>query len=553
VEVTWPPSQALLEARIDPFVAYLEKAAHASRRNKPAVRQLWLEAAAELFPLDDDSLEALTRQAADSGQATKAVLMAERLCEIYPKRARAYFRLGLALHYAGEGPRAADPLRRALALDPDLPHARNNLAASLMAANEPPEEIIALLEAALTIKPDDPEPWINLATQYLRVFDLPSAVKAGQRAVELSPDNALACNNYAQALKEAQRFDEAEHFAERALILSGGQPVFRLNLGLLHLLRGKYLSGWDGFEHRAMATPEKAKARPVLGGQPWQGQSLTGKTLLIWGEEGNGDVLQFSRFIPRMAALVRDQGGRLVWNSFPQFGDLLNRSFAQTVDAYVTGGVDRLPPFDYELSLLSTPRLLGVTETAIPAAISYLAADPGLSARWRQRLAGDTRLKVGLVWTGSAAQGRNPYRSVDLAAYAAHLGGLDQVSFYNLQVGAGAEVEAARSAGFLIHDLTADIQTYDDTAALIDNLDLVITICTSVAHLAGALGKPTWVILDVNPHWVWRLERRENLWYPTVRLYRQKTFHDWEPVLSEVASDLRALAAERAMVQNVAP
>jgi ADP-heptose:LPS heptosyltransferase len=175
--------------------------------------------------------------------------------------------------------------------------------------------------------------------------------------------------------------------------------------------------------------------------------------------------------------------------------------------------------------------------------VGYLTPERDAAARWRERLAGEHRLKVGLAWTGSATHKRNPFRRVDLDALAAHLRGpADDVAFYSLQPGAQDDVAAARAAGFELADFSSEWRTFDDTAAFVDSLDLVISVCTSMAHLAGALGQRTWVLLDVNPHWVWQLERRDSPWYPNTTLYRQKTFRQWGPVLEEVAADLRALA-----------
>jgi tetratricopeptide (TPR) repeat protein len=524
-------------------MTFLDRAAQATRRKKTAPRELWLEAAAELFSLEMESLDAMVRDLTAKSDGPTALRLAELITDVYPESARAFFRLAHVHQVLGDARNAVAPLNRALALDPDLPFVRNNLAAALMTLMAPAEEIIPLLESAVAAAPEEPEAWINLATQKLRVFDLEGALAAGRKALALSPDSPLACNNYAQALKEDQKFDEAEAMVTRANELSGGTPVFKLNLGLLNLLQGKYPEGWEGYEWRWSATPEKQRARPVLPGPPWRGEPLAGKTLLLWGEEGNGDVIQFARFVPRMAELVHSQGGLIAWNSFPQFGDLLRRAPGHLVDTYVTGGIPDLPPFDYEFPLLSTPRLFGIDETTLPTTTPYLVPDHVRRNAWRERLADEKRLKVGLVWTGSSEQARNPFRSVDMARYAAAFGGIDKVAFYSLQVGGGNEIKAVRASGFEIADLTEEFKTYDDTAAFVDNLDLVITICTSMAHLAGALAKPTWVILDVNPHWPWRLDRTDSLWYPTAKLYRQPKFADWNPVLENVARDLAALAA----------
>jgi ADP-heptose:LPS heptosyltransferase len=184
-------------------------------------------------------------------------------------------------------------------------------------------------------------------------------------------------------------------------------------------------------------------------------------------------------------------------------------------------------------------------EETIPAAIPYLHAEAAASKSWRKRLAGETRLKVGLTWTGSLGHQRNPFRRVGWERYAEHFGGMHSVAFYSLQPGAEADIAAARAAGLPMSDYTAEFANFDDTAAFVSALDLVITICTSVAHLSGALGQRTWVLLDVNPHWVWLLDRPDSPWYPSATLYRQPRFREWNPALEAVACDLSALAARQ--------
>jgi hypothetical protein len=318
----------------------------------------------------------------------------------------------------------------------------------------------------------------------------------------------------------------------------------RSNLAMLQLMRGDYAHGWVSHEARWDGSQELGGNRPLMPAPTWRGEPLAGKTLLVWGEQGMGDVLQFSRYIPMLGERVHREGGRLAWNSFPQMGGLLARSLGGHADDYSAGGgVESLPPFDYEIPLLSLPLIFGTREKTIPAATSYLFADMAARQSWRERLGGESRLKVGLTWTGSHGHQRNPFRRVGWERYAAHFGDMQDVAFYSLQPGADAEVAAARAAGLPMTDYTAEFRTFDDTAAFVSELDLVITVCTSAAHLGGALGQRTWVLLDVNPHWVWLLDRGDSPWYPSATLYRQPRFGAWEPALQAVTRDLRALAA----------
>jgi ADP-heptose:LPS heptosyltransferase len=205
-----------------------------------------------------------------------------------------------------------------------------------------------------------------------------------------------------------------------------------------------------------------------------------------------------------------------------------------------------LPPFDFHFPLLSLPLHFNIDDDSIPAKRSYLTADAERAAQWRAQSQAGKHLRVGLVWSGGVTHQRNLFRSVGIDRYAKAFGALDNVAFFSLQKGAQDVVAAAREQGFAIADHTAQFETFDDTAAFIDSLDLVITVCTSVAHLAAALGKPTWVLLDVNPHWVWQLERTDSPWYPSATLYRQKHFAQWALVLEELTRDLSALATKHA-------
>lgn len=526
------------------FLTFLRHAAAARQNGTAQAEATWLDSAAQLHSLDDASITSLVGRLIEQHRHNDAIELAAIIAQLAPHHALAHFRVGYALQMGGRHGEAIAPYRRALAINPALPHLRNNLAGALAHSGGDLSEQLALLESAIHDDPGNSDAWINLAQASRANLDLPRALHAGATAVQCAPHNPLAYNNYALALREAQRWEEAEQAARTACALTPGDATMRSNLGMLQLMRGDYANGWQSHEARWDGSFELGGNRPAMPAPTWQGESLAGKTLLVWGEQGMGDVLQFSRYIPLLAARVHREGGRLVWNSFPQMGALLVRSLGDQVDGYSAGGgVDALPPFDYEIPLLSLPLIFGTREETIPAEIPYLHADITAAGSWQKRLGGETRLKVGLTWTGSAGHQRNPFRRVGWERYAEHFGGMQNVAFYSLQPGAEADVAAARAAGLPMSDYTAEFTSFDDTAAFVSALDLVITVCTSVAHLSGALGQRTWVLLDVNPHWVWLLDRSDSPWYPGAALYRQAQFGQWDPALGAVARDLGALAA----------
>ncbi|MCL4650803.1 tetratricopeptide repeat protein [Burkholderia multivorans] len=491
-------SNDLLIPLLPPLTALLERAADAQSRGEHDARALWLAAAAHLHPVDSAALSQLTSALVARQRTGDAVALAACAARVHADAA-AHFNYGYALQMAGRHADAVAPYRAALALDPDRPSLRNNLAIAVRLSGGDRAEEVALLEAAVHADPCDVQAWINLVVAQLAMRNLDRALVCAARLVELAPDNALAMNNVAMAMKEAQRWDGAGE------------------------LRGR---------------------RPALPGPRWQGEPLKGKTLLLWGEQGLGDVLQFCRFVAPLAERVHREGGRLVWNTFPLLGTLLQRSLGAHADEFGAGGdIAALPAFDYEVPLIGLPLMLGIEHDTLASSVPYLRADARAIDAWRARLARERRLKVGLVWTGSAGHQRNPLRRVGIERYAHAFRGIDGVAFYSLQPGADADVAAARASGFAIEDCTSELKSFDDTAAFIGALDLVITVCTSVAHLAGALGARTWVLLDVNPHWPWLLERGDSPWYPTATLYRQRTFGDWQPVMDGVTRDLRGLAA----------
>lgn len=502
------------------------------------------QADAASVDVDDDAVSTATQTLIERGEVESAAQLAAAHWKLRPASPAAAFNCGYAMQMAGRHADAIAPYRRTLELAPAWPSLKNNLALAIRLTEGDPDLEFALIEGALDDDPDDARAWTNAVVTRIDRFDLDGALRAATRAVALAPDSALAVNNAATAMKEAQWWGQAETHAQRAVELAPHNPTYRHNLSLLQLARGDFASGWPHYEARWEGSAELRGNLPVFPGPRWRGESLKGKTLLVWGEQGLGDALQFCRYVPLLAARVHREGGRIVWNTFPVMGDLFGRSLATHVDVFDTSTrIEDLPAFDVELPLMSIPGMLGLDGDALAATAPYLHADAAAVDAWRAALAGEKRLKVGLAWTGSLSHQRNRFRRVGLERYAEAFGHLQQdVAFYSLQPGAQHDIEAARAADFVVNDCTREWRTVDDTAAFIGALDLVISVCTSAAHLSGALGRRTWVLLDANPHWVWQHDRRDSPFYPSASLYRQTTFADWQPVMDAVAVDLRRLA-----------
>lgn len=464
-------------------------------------------------------------------------------CERVSGNARSWFLLGFAYQRDNRHELALGAYERAMQLDQSTDMLRNNLAAAYISMKSY-GNARSLLEDVLRDEPGNALAWSNLATALLHEGDPAAAQVAAERACALAPDYPVAREICSNVFKELQDWDEALHFARCAVDLDPGNAAAVWSLAMLQLLRGDYAAGWPNHEARWSST-ELRGTWPSLPAPCWEGQSLDGKTLFVWSEQGFGDVLQFVRFLPLIAGNVKQAGGKLVFCCRAGLGTLVQRSLGDEIETIV--GSDQpssWPAFDYHLPLASLPLMLGVTLKQLPVRASYLKADRAKLDAWRALCTpGTGRLRVGLVWSGSRTHQRNPLRAVDPLALASTLGAVPGVEFVSVQIDAGSEVEAMREAGLKLADPTAKLASFDDTAALLESLDLVITVCTSVAHLAGALGVPTWVLLDVNPHWVWMTGRSDSPWYPSIRLYRQQEYRQWEPVLAQVACDLAELTA----------
>jgi tetratricopeptide (TPR) repeat protein len=478
-----------------------------------------------------------------AGQFDFAQRVAAAYSQHVPGDASGWAHLGLAYQLDKQHEFAIGAYERAMRLDQTVPMLRNNMAAAYIEVGSD-DKAQALLERVLRDEPGSAFAWTNLATALLKRGDPAAAQVAVERACALAPDYPIALQTCANVLSELQEWDRALYFAQRAAQLEPGNPVFTWSLAMLQLLLGDYAAGWPSHEARWKGSPELSGRCPALPAPPWSGQSLNGKTLFVWGEQGYGDVLQFVRFLPLMDRHARQAGGKLVFCCLAPLLTLVRRSLGNQVETIVAHDQPHCwPAFDYQLPLASLPLMLDIKLDQLPVMTSYLTADHAKVAVWRSRFTpGPRKLRVGLVWSGSRTHQRNRLRAVDPLVLASAFGAVQGVAFVSVQLGASDEAEAMREAGLDLTDPTAELASFDDTAALLQSLDLVITVCTSVAHLAGALGLPAWVLLDVKPHWVWMTGRSDSLWYPSIRLYRQHEYGQWGPVLAQVAGDLAALA-----------
>lgn len=448
----------------------------------------------------------------------------------------------LAALYAGAGhPDPAEAhYRRALELRPAYAEAWHNLGLLYTARRRLPEAERALREY-VALRPHDPEGLNSLGNvcQYLhRAAEAEAIYRA---ALALGPGNARTLNNLGALLQREARPLDAEAAYRQAIAADPGYPEARWNLGFLLLARGRLEEGWPWMEARydpALARP--IATMPQLGCPQWQGDPLDGRSIVVWPEQGFGDTIQFVRYLPLLKAAG---AGRVTLVCQDALLPLLG-AVAGADRVLGLGAAADLAPHDCWVFLLSLPLHARTSLATIPAALPYLAPDPARARRWRERLGrGSEGLRVGLVWRGFGGHVNDANRSLPGVDCLAPLWAVPGVRFFSLQRGMDAAAEQGEGLPPQLVDLGREIADFGDTAAIVAALDLVICVDTAVAHVAGALGKPCWVLLPaVHPDWRWMEGRDDTPWYSgAVRLYRQPAHADWDAVIGRIAADLGAL------------
>ena len=423
------------------------------------------------------------------GKLDQAVDCYQRALQLNPTSASAHSNLGQALQFLGRLEDAARSFEEALKLDSEIAVAHTNLG-NVRQAQGRLEEAVACYERALAVEPANPEAYSNLGGVLDLQGKLTESTAAYDRALQLKPDFAVAL----------------------------------FNRSLLRLRKGNFVLGLPDYERRWHLNKRRDFTQPQ-----WYGQSLESARILLYPEQGLGDTVQFLRYVP----LVQAAGGQVILEVQPQMRRLAARLPGVT-DLICSG--EALPPFDWHCPLMSLPLAFSTTLDTIPATVPYLIipqeADTGcLPDR-------GNKLRVGFAWAGSSGHLRDRFRSIplELLKPVFELAG---AQFYSLQMGSAAEELSKAGISLKVINLAPRIEDMADTAALIAHLDLVIAVDTAVAHLAGALGKPVWVMLPLVPDWRWLLDREDSPWYPTMRLFRQAKLGAWASVVEAVRSALQ--------------
>ena len=466
-------------------------------------------------------------------QLASAVASYDRALAIKADYAAAYSNRGIALAELKHFEAAVASFDRAIAIKPDFVEAYSNRGIALVELKQL-DAAVASFNKAIATKADFAEAYNNRCDALRELKQLDAAVASCDRAIAIKPDYAEAYVNRGVILKELLQLDAAVASFDKAIEIKADCASAHWNLSLCNLLRGNFESGWLGYEWRW----KNEAVSSIIGKRnfpqpPWLGnESLNNKTILLYAEQGLGDSLQFCRYTRLVAAL----GANIILEVPHPLVKLLNN--LEGVSQVIARG-DTLPEFDYQCPLLSLPLAFRTNLETIPTSQGYIVSNKEKVAEWQNKLGERTRPRIGMVWSGSTGHKGGPDRSLSLNQIARLLSNDYQFISLQKEVREGdtqvlAEFDEIKHFGEEFNDFT-------DTAALCELMDVVISVDTSVAHLAGALGKAVWILLPFCPDWRWLLDREDSPWYPTARLFRQPAIGDWPSVILKIGRHLQGM------------
>jgi Flp pilus assembly protein TadD len=512
-------------------------ALHQARRMEEAIK-IYRRVTA-IDPTDITILNNLCACLCDLGRFDEAAVACERALALDPTHAKALVNRGVIFEQQNNVGAAIGAYRRAVAAAPGEADGFANLAVALHRTGAI-DEALAASDRAVALVPNHPLVRGNRAAILVSKGQVDEALAESHHAVALAPNHALAHTNHAAVLLMNGKIDEALEESHRAVTLAPANPTIRFNHSHLLLMCGDLRNGFSDYRWRRQCAG-LFSSKLNFSAPEWQGEPFVGRTLLLFAEQGIGDALQFIRYLPMVAA----RGGDILLYVQATLVPLFRQLRGVAVVAHNTP----LPPFDLQSSLMDLPHVFGTTLEAVPADIPYLRADPVKVDAWRRKFSDVAKLKVGIVWAGSPTHKADHYRSLAAEAVLPRLV-TSGLQLYSLQKEPRpADVPVIAALGSDVIDLAPDLGDFADTAAAVAALDLVISVDTSVVHLAGAIGRPAWVLLPYAQDWRWLRDRDDSPWYPSLRLFRQEKPQAWDGVLTRVAIALRQLVQTRGNAQ----
>jgi len=435
------------------------------------------------------------------GNISESIQCYRNAINVQDQYAAAHSNLGLALHDIGDFGEALSSFRKALAINYDIAEVHYNLGTTLQALGR-----------------------------------LSEAVESFRLSLSLNPNIAAAHTNLGLALRDLGKWDEASDSYKSAISINPDSAEAHHNLGMLQLLEGNYVDGWQNYGWRWKL--RKRECHPIALDKPlWDGTKAYGKTIYVYSEQGLGDAIQFVRYLP----LLKVEGYRVVLESPPSLKRLFQHS--EVADEVIESG-ETPSPFDCHAALLDLPGLMRTTLQTIPSSSPYLNIDAELRGKWQDKVNPSGAFRVGIAWAGNSDQNNDRYRSVDASLFKPIIE-TPNVCVHSLQV--GKNKTASEIFDRHVIDLAPSLIDFSETAAAMSCFDLIVSVDTSVAHLAGSLGLPIWVPLHSIAHWIYLRETDRCPWYPTMRLFRQKEFGNWHEVFENIRVALldRLAHAER--------
>ncbi|CAB1073874.1 FIG140336: TPR domain protein [Olavius algarvensis Delta 1 endosymbiont] len=447
-----------------------------------------------------------------------------------PATPQFHYNLGLIWVALKKPEKAVAALGRAIKIKSDYGDAHYNLGILFQAQDEPDQAIIHFRQA-IQFQPQAVDAYYNLGNVLKNLGQFEEAIENYKNAIKLKPDFPEALNNIGLTLKEQGHVAAAIKCYSRALEHRPDFAEAHWNRALAYLLVGNFRDGWPEYEWRFRRGDWQRTPRRHQSKTTWDGSNFEGKRLLVYAEQGLGDTLQFVRYLPRVKAL----GGKVILEASRTLHGLLEGLAG--VDELVDPNLKNTPSIDHDLSvpLLSLPGIFKTELDTIPGTVPYIFASNDKIDLWRKCL-GEDGFRVGVVWAGRPEHKNDRNRSCPLEWFIP-LAGIDGVQLYGLQKGAAALEVADLPESLNFTNLGDEFENFPDTAGAIENLDLVISVDTAVAHLAGAMGKPVWVLLPYAPDWRWLVDRQDSPWYPTMTLFRQKTAGDWGVVFDRLMKE----------------